>query len=211
MPLLGTQNNIKKLNKNHVIELIDYDNESMKIFYITIDFTLAEKPEWLSDFRQKYDDEYEPEFHITIKQATNFNKEDEIRLNQVLTETIIQFAPMTIEFDKLSYSSTDNGNVIMIMAKDNSQLNLLQSGLREKLDQFGDVIKSYYRDFETNFEPHITIARHLSDEQLELAKKELGENTPYIATVNTITLHISTKEVEAGIYPDYEKTYYTLT
>lgn len=54
----------------------------------------------------------------------------------------------------------------MIMAKPNEKLAQLQRKIRIDLSIFGACIKSYYQEFENNFQSHITIARHLNEVQL---------------------------------------------
>lgn len=47
----------------------------MKIFAVYSGLKLSKRPEWLDDFRKKYDDPYE--YHIILKQPSYIKKEQQ--------------------------------------------------------------------------------------------------------------------------------------
>lgn len=92
----------------------------------------------------------------------------------------------------------------MIMAKPNEKLAQLQRKIRIDLSIFGACIKSYYQEFENNFQSHITIARHLNEVQLQQAKNELSLSTYCSAMISSIVLRVN-EELEIG--SPYVKTF----
>ena len=173
----------------------------MKIFYVTADFELSEKPSWLDSFRTKYDDPYG--YHITLKQATYFEESQLNEIEETTKKIAANIPPLQVSFNELFINKTPKGHVIMIKAEPNTKLTALQKELREKLSVFGDVIAAYYKVYEEHFEPHITIARHLSDEKPEKKKKNLGEDSICAATISHIFLKTNTIDRESEVTPEY--------
>lgn len=175
----------------------------MKIFYVTADFELSERPAWLDAFRATYDDPYP--YHITLKQGTYFEENRLAEIEEVVKKIATSTPPVQVIFNKLRIHKTPKGHVIMIWAQPNVPLVALQKELRERLSPFGEIIEPHYKEYETNFEPHITIARHLTDEQLEEARKDIGSNTACSADITSITL--KTNSTNTHVHPDYTITF----
>lgn len=160
----------------------------MAIFYVSFDFELTKKPKWLDDFRKKYD--YPYPFHITLKLNTYTKKKDLQKIQETVTKIASKYKPLDITFNKITIDKTKTGYVIMINAQKNQQLLSLQSEIKSKLTKFGRNLKKYHKDFEDNFVPHITIARRLNKNELEVAKAELGKNIECKARLDRVFLVI---------------------
>lgn len=180
---------------------------TMNIFYITARVVIENSPTWLDPFRLKYD---EPsEYHITLKQATYIQKEQIELLKTELEEIIRKFFPIALSFNGIFMNETPKGHVVMIHSEKHSTLMELQRELHNTLSHYGDVIRTYYKEYEESFDPHITIARKMSDEVFEEAKKEIGNTTHCEGLINTITLSISSGDTEETAKL-LEKTEYSL-
>ncbi|MDD5731949.1 MAG: 2'-5' RNA ligase family protein [Patescibacteria group bacterium] len=159
---------------------------NQNFFQISADFDLKSKPEWIDSFRLKYDLPYD--YHITFKTTTNFNDEDFENLNIGLKEVLEKYKPFVVIFDELFIAPAPSGWCIMIKAKHNEDLFKLQKEIVERFSKFGTHPSKQKEEFEKNFDPHITIARHLSDEQLEQAKGELKDDLTCEALIDSTTL-----------------------
>lgn len=160
----------------------------MKIFYITAEFDLYSKPDWLDSFRLKYDHPHP--YHLTLKNATYM---DEARIPELQSELkllISDYSAMDVLFDTLEFNMTSKGTVIMVVAKPNKDLIEMQNKIHEKLSVYGDNIKESFKKYESEFLPHITIARQLSEDQLVAAKKELVEPIACKAHISDIVLTV---------------------
>ena len=145
----------------------------MKIFQISSNFILKKKPEWLDGFRKKFDEPYP--YHITLRISTYLKKEDINSLKDDIREVIEGHEPMKVVFDRVEYGRSEKGERIMIMAQANEALTRLHDEISGKVSKYGKHIKKEYREFEDNYEPHVTIARHMSKSKLKEAKKELKD------------------------------------
>jgi 2'-5' RNA ligase len=174
----------------------------MKIFYVTADFTLDKKPDWLDAFRVKYDDPYD--YHITLKQGTFFDETRLKEIEKIITDIVTTFSPIPVTFNDLFMNQTPSGHVIMIRAEKNPSLMKLQKELHEKLSPFGDITEEYYKSYEEDFDPHITIARHLTDEQLTEAKHEIGNDSICQTIISTLTLKVNAID-GSELLPEYTK------
>ncbi|MDA2936218.1 2'-5' RNA ligase family protein [Patescibacteria group bacterium AH-259-L05] len=155
-------------------------------FNIRADFDLNVKPPWLDDFRSKYDLPHD--YHITFKTTTKFKSEDFENLNTELKIISKSHRPFIVVFDELFISSTSSGWCMMIKAQYNQELFDLQKEVAEKFSKYGDHTTKERESFEKNFDPHVTIARHLTPEQLRKAKRELKKDLMCEALINSLTL-----------------------
>jgi len=155
-------------------------------FQISANFDLKVKPIWLNDFRSKYDLPYN--YHITFKTTTNFKSGDFENLNTELKNISNNHIPFAVIFDELFISPSSSGWCIMIKAKYNKELLKLQEEIAKKFSKYGNHATEERENFEKNFNPHITIARHLTLEQLEKAKSELKKDLICEAIIESLTL-----------------------
>ena len=145
----------------------------MKVFWITLDFDLKKKPLWLDSFRKLYDEPYD--YHITLKYTTLIENKETAKLKRETQVIADESNPLVVEFNDYFFNKTSTGNLIMIAARHNENLFVLQEKVVTRLKKFGETIKPYYQGFEDNFQPHITIARKLSDKKMLAAKDQLRE------------------------------------
>lgn len=164
-----------------------------KMFNIVAEFELSKKPNWLDDFRKKYDKPYD--YHIALKNCTYFNKDDLRNIKLNLKKVLEPYNKIKVVFNDLFINSASKGECIMIRAEKNETLMRLQKELSDEFSKYGEYVSEEARKFENNFEPHITIARHLSPEQLNNAKKELKEDTYCEAIIYEIVLTIAKDDI----------------
>lgn len=151
----------------------------MKIFVVTADIELTEKPKWLDDFRKRYDKPYKS--HVTLKQ-TSFAEESQIddikhRLNELFKTIDIPEHKIELEFNALNIDDKDPNDVcIMINAAENDRIKKLQHDVVLALSPYTHYYKPEYEGYEKNFKPHITIGRDLNSEQLLTAREELKQD-----------------------------------
>lgn len=160
----------------------------MKIFQVTLDFKLQDKPSWLDSFRKKFDKPYE--YHITLKYPTYIKEEDINDLKEEVAAISDASSRFVVEFNGYFFDKTDTGEIIMVKAKQNEDLVKLQKEIIERLKKYGSEVKAFYQKFENNFRPHITIARKLDDNLLRDAKKELKEHISCTAEIDSLSLTI---------------------
>lgn len=158
----------------------------IKFFQISADFDLTKKPDWFDNFRLKYDLPYD--YHITLKTTTNFKREDFDSLGRELKAILDKYKSFSVVFGELFISQAPSGWCIMIRAKHNEELFALQKEIAEEFSKYGDHTTKERASYEKDFNPHITIARHLDVEQLEKAKSELKEDLVCEALIDSITL-----------------------
>jgi 2'-5' RNA ligase len=161
----------------------------MMIFYVSADFDLDQKPNWLDDFRKKYDEPYE--YHITLKNSAYTEEKNIDEIKMKLGEICKRYKPFSISFTQLFHDKTRRGETIMIKADGNQTLMALQKEVSISLKQFGPHIKDYYKTFEENFNPHVTIGRHLNDEQFIKAMSEIQTPINCTAQISKIVLTTS--------------------
>lgn len=180
-----------------------------KIFHISADFDLIKKPDWIDNFRQKYDKPFR--YHITLKTETYFNAKYLKNLKTDLLSITKQYAEIRISFNKLFIGHSPKGECIMIRAEKNKNLVNLQKEITKKISNYGNHIMQEYEKFEKNFKPHITVARNLTAEQLKNAKNELGKNLYCEALIDKIVLTTVKNDLFEEWNNKKNKTYYKLT
>jgi 2'-5' RNA ligase len=157
-----------------------------KIFQVSADFELDKKPGWLDYFRSKYDKPYS--YHVTLKNSSYFNENDLEKIKEALVAIAKKHRELKVVFNKLFLSNSPKGECVMIEAEPNEELNKLQKEISSKLLKHGEHILEEYKEYENNFRPHITIARYLTPDQAEIAKKELGDDMHCEALIDKLVL-----------------------
>ena len=171
-------------------EISDIEPKSdRKMFNIVADFKLNVKPNWLDDFRRKYDKPYQ--YHITLKTSTYFDENRFEDLKFSLNEILKLFNPIEITFNQVFTGQTSKGGCIMIKACKNNNLIALQRKISDKLSEYGEHITKEYKQYEKSFNPHITIARQLSPERFIQASSEIEENTQCKAIIEEVVLTVA--------------------
>ena len=160
----------------------------MKIYVVIAKVELIKKPEWLDDFRAKYDEPFEP--HITLKQPAFIEESEAEEIDERLKVVLADYtSPLTIRFDKLhpDPGSSDNA-CIMIDSDKNGGIADLQKKIAKALASYSNYYKPYYREYEINFQPHITIARDLDKPRYQEALQTLDRDYSCVGQVNEIKL-----------------------
>jgi 2'-5' RNA ligase len=158
------------------------------MFTLALEFKLEEKPSWLDGFRMKYDGPFN--YHLTLKYPTLIKQNDLPKLGSEVKSIAQASKPMTLAFDQYIFNKTETGNLIMVLAKHHKDLLRLQKMVVRKLRTYGETWKPYYNDFENNFKPHITIARNLSDDDFQKAKRALEEQIYCQAKITRLALRV---------------------
>ena len=164
-----------------------------RVYYIAAEFDLVEKPEWLDGFRAKYDEPFK--YHVTLKAPTLIDESQLASIRKKLVVITERFERFEVVFDRYDFGKTDSGHVVMIFAGPNPTLAELQRAVQQELAGVGQFAKPQYAKFDSDFRPHITIARHLDDARFTEAKTELKEPVLCKASVTGITLAVSDPSV----------------
>lgn len=167
----------------------------MQAFSVTLDFELKVKPYWLDKFRKKYDDPVP--YHITLKQKTYLKNGEVEDIEKELNDIALNYSQIKIIFNDMFINQTPKGHVIMLRASHNHMLLELQGNISKQLSKYGEIIKSYTKDFEANFDPHITIARHLTQGNVNKAKLEIVGDIKCTALVEEIVLNVASSDINS--------------
>jgi len=151
----------------------------MKIFVVTADVELTNKPVWLDDFRRRYDEDYP--YHITLKQPCYIESQeaDDIKnkLDNLFSNLHMESHEIALNFNKLNKSMDVPGDgCIMIDTAKGGQIDKLQSEVVSVLSKYKNYYKPEYQRYEEQFQPHITIARDLDEQTYAKAVAELKED-----------------------------------
>ena len=184
----------------------------MKMFAILTNLKLTKKPEWLDEFREKYDKPYE--FHNTLKQPRFIKEEDVPELKKRLQEFFENLHTpnhkIELIFDEIVAGKDEEGTTIMLRAKNPVELITLQQKLRDFLVEYTNYVKPKYQSYEENFDPHITIARNISETQLKEANEYLKNDFTCEGVVEEIFLHVVNEDTPEESRNPENRTIYKL-
>lgn len=178
------------------------------VFSVVLHFALDDKPDWLDDFRKKYDKPYE--YHITLKYPTYIEEKNIEKLKKELEKITKTQKAFTMVFDTFYFGETPSGKLIMVKAHKVDELIDMQKNIYKTLKKYGKVIKEHYQQYEKHFKAHITIARYLSEELFEKAKSELPEEIFCSAQIDKVVLVVEEKEEASEMTDPKNETYYEL-
>lgn len=163
----------------------------MKIFVVTADIELTNKPEWLDDFRNRYDKPYR--YHITLKQPC-FVNEDQVREIKDRLATLFSKSQsnkkIDLRFGELKISTDAPGKVCVMINSSDETVHKLQKKVVEALSQFTSYYKPEYQAYEKQFVPHITIARDLDSQKLREVSMELEQDYTYEGRIEKVILTV---------------------
>ncbi len=151
----------------------------MKIFAVYARVHLTQKPDWLDDFRSKYDEPYE--YHVTLKQPCVIKDELvpelKIKLTNFFSNLKTPNNKIRLTFDSLNVPMVTPDDIcIMINATKIDEIKELQKSVLLTLSEYNQYLDIKYKAYEENFQPHITIGRKLNQQAYSLASKELKDN-----------------------------------
>lgn len=176
----------------------------MKFFAIYTTVKIINKPDWLDDFRSKFDLEYNPEtghyddpyeMHITLAQPRFISDNDAQMLKTKLEELFNNnnnIGNLDVDFSDWHLDRQDetNNGCIMIKSPEYAKLSNLQQQLLEIIGNNHNYLEPKYEKYEKNFIPHLTIGRDLSRERYDSAISMLPKSVLIKAEVDNIVLAI---------------------
>lgn len=173
----------------------------MKIFAIYGQIELVNPPQWVADFRARFDKPYP--LHLTFKQPC-WIPEDEIdALKETVARTVEKLGlsadTIHVRFNELMLNppeSIDDG-YIMLRADEKPSLHDLQKTFVRAVDQYRKYTKPELAGYEANFEPHITIGRKLSPASYAEALAAIPAEPAIEAVIQSIVLAIVPEDTPA--------------
>jgi len=175
----------------------------MKFFAIYTTVKIINKPDWLDDFRSKFDLEYNTdtgcyddpyEMHITLTQPRYISDGDiqmlKVKLNELFERNDTD--KLDVEFSDwhLDRQDTTSKGCIMIKSSEYRKLSNLQRQILEIIGNNHNFLETKYEAYEKNFIPHLTIGRDLSKERYDSAISMLPKSVLVKAEVDNIILAI---------------------
>jgi 2'-5' RNA ligase len=162
----------------------------MKIFALYTNLKLKEKPAWFDEFTEKYGAWWEP--HITLCQPRHINDDEIDQLKEIANDFFskLRILGHAIEVSFNSILPQSDKNAIMLKAENNATLMKLQRELCAMLSEYTHYVDPLTQSYEENFEPHITIARDLSEEQYREACDYLKDECSCQGIIDEIVLAI---------------------
>jgi len=163
----------------------------MKIFAVYAKVELSVASAWLAGFRRKYDEPYD--YHITLKQPCYVDENSLAEIKDKLASVLRELngGGSELQFNQVAGNpDLPTGGCIMINAKDAPWLKDLQKRITAALANYKDYVKAGSDKWEREFQPHITIARHLSPQQYAAAMTEIPENYQCKGAVREVALAV---------------------
>lgn len=159
----------------------------MKVYAVYARVEIIDKPDWLEDFRRKYQNVYD--YHVTFKQPAYIDEAQLSDIQQRLSRIFDGFPTsdhkIQVVFNQIEADSEDGS--IMIMAQRNQSLVSLQEKICTDLATYSNYMKPELKEYEENFRPHLTIAFDL-DDQFDQAVTDLGQEIRIIGRISEVVL-----------------------
>ena len=164
----------------------------MKIFAIYLRVNLTEKPEWLDSFRSEYSST--SILHITLVQP-RYIHEDQIqdikdKVSEVLSKEKIDSGDKELIFDKTELEEDVDRYLLMSFINENESILNLQKKLVEALKNFDSYCSEETKEYEANFQPHLTIADKIDSGSKDIALKLASENNTLKGNIMDLVLAI---------------------
>ncbi len=184
-----------------------------KIFAVYCEVRLAETPEWLATFRDKYDKPYP--FHLTLKQAARVG-DKQLPVIRQLTKTVLhewqeKLHGITVEFDDLQLDEHDSfdgtGWIYLFASQPDTRLLQFQTAIREALKDFSDYENPASYGYEHDFKPHITIGRELAEGAFQEAIRQIPPNHVCTGMVTQLVVSSIDDTPHASVNPPSLTTY----
>jgi 2'-5' RNA ligase len=168
----------------------------MKIFAVYARVKLLKKPDWLEDFRMKYDEPYD--FHITLKQACFINEKQIPLIKEKLKKVFSNFSVpnyrINLIFDKKVVDDKIKDDACIMLFTENKEIRNLQKVIKSSLSDYKNYYEPKLEEYENNFNPHISIARDLNSKTLSKAISEIKDDFICEGMIEEIVLVIVNKK-----------------
>ncbi len=182
----------------------------MKIFALYTDVELTHKPPWFDGFRQKYDEPWP--LHVTLKQPC-FIEEGGVsnlrhQVSQFFSKRGSKSSPLAARFNQVVTGKDRDGVTVMLRMANPERLAVLQKSLVSALSAYADYVRPHHQRYEENFDPHITIARDLSEPQHAAASAYLKDGCVCEGVIREVVLIIVNEDTAAeGSNPANQTVY----
>ena len=162
----------------------------MKIFAVYTNVTLTQKPDWLDDFRSRYDEPYP--YHVTLKMPCDIKEAQVSEIKNLLSKLFSKPGnSIELTFNSLRIDDETSDDVcIMIDAEKNDKIIQLQKDVLRTLSKYNQYHKEKYQEYEKDFKPHITIARNLDEHSYAMASTELKQDFRCKGIITEVVLGI---------------------
>ena len=167
----------------------------MKIFAVYSKVELTTKPSFLDVLQNKYNNQYD--LHITFKQPCYIKKEQTAdvknRLSKFFKTLKIQNHRISFIFDEIIEDDGNINNEFCLMLgseKRNKTLDKLQKNIVSSLDGYDNFYEEETREYEKNFNPHITIASDLNKKEYLSIKENVKQGFVCKGFIQDVTLAI---------------------
>ncbi len=134
----------------------------MHVFAICAKIELTAKPEWLDDFTDKYNPAWDP--HITLKQPCLIEVEEINELKEKLSAFLAKNKATNLSkkiiFNKIVLEK-ENG-ITMALANEAPDLIEFQKNLRFEFSEYNNYKDTYRKEYEDNFQPHLTLVDRIA-------------------------------------------------
>jgi len=160
----------------------------MKIFALYSTVELFTKPSWFDSFRKKYYGSYD--LHVTFKQSCFIKQNEIIKVKQKLEDYFSKTNRKSHEIKMIFNKLIVYDDVIMINSEYDPKITSLQKDLVNLLDEYTDFIEPELEEYQNNFQPHITIAMDLNNQQLIEAQNEIVGDIFCEGVIKDVTLSV---------------------
>lgn len=177
----------------------------MKLYlFVRADLHIMQKPEWLDGFREKYDEVFP--YHLSLKRAVEIPESEIADAKEKARDIANHFKPFELTFNELFVGHTKNGYTLMVRAENEPVLHALRDQVFTTFKHYDTYYQPQHKGFDADFNPHVTIARHLSDEQLEKAKSEVQEPINIVARIDSLQFEVTPEPHDVSYPPTVSET-----
>ncbi len=165
----------------------------MKVFAVTTNLILVQKPDWFDRAREKYNQSFD--LHITLKQPCFIEDEEISKLKEKLLHffQLYKFNSTTLSFDKVVFDKEESGWTIMLSCE-SDEIRTLQKQICQELSSYTNYVNTETEEYEKNFVPHMTFATDLSDSQYEEIKSVFSDQYQCKGEANKSLLLIASED-----------------
>lgn len=172
----------------------------MKIFALYTDIQLVNKPGWFDEFTRRYSKAWN--HHLTLTQPRYIDEDDIDALKQKVSDFFASagLASISLAFNDVAVHKDEDGIDIFLHSAPNAALAALQKQLRDLLVGYEDFVNPQSQKYETDFKPHITIGRSLTETEYTRARGYVESGCACKALIREVVLSVVTSMTakEAG-------------